>query len=64
MALIEEESGPAFRLHQIGQELSLLSVGELEDRIAVLRTEIERLEKEMEAKSATKARADALFRRS
>ena len=45
------------------QDLSLLSVGELNERIALLRAEIERLEAELQAKGATKTAAEALFRR-
>jgi uncharacterized small protein (DUF1192 family) len=42
----------------------LLSAGELTERIALLRSEIERLEVELKAKSATKSAAEQLFRRS
>ena len=51
------------RKHEIGQDLSLLSVGELTERIGVLRGEIARLEAELAAKGTTKAAAEALFRR-
>ncbi len=63
MALFDEEPAKKARAHEIGQDLSLLSVGELRDRIAVLREEIARLEAELIAKGSTKAAAEALFRR-
>ena len=62
MALFDDEPKPVLRVHQIGQDLSLLSVGELEDRIGQLRGEIERLETEMKAKGMSKAAAEALFK--
>ena len=51
------------RAHEIGQDLSLLSVDELSNRIEVLRGEIARLEAELSAKGASKSAAEALFRR-
>jgi uncharacterized small protein (DUF1192 family) len=64
MALFEEEprKKPA-RIHEIGQDLSLLSVAELRERVERLRAEIARLEADMAAKGETKAAAEALFRR-
>ncbi|TGV91553.1 DUF1192 domain-containing protein, partial [Mesorhizobium sp. M2D.F.Ca.ET.145.01.1.1] len=49
--------------HEIGQDLSLLSVGELSERIGILRDEIARLETELKTKDNTKSAAEALFRR-
>ena len=49
--------------HEIGQDLSLLSVGDLSERIGILRDEIDRLEAELKAKGTTKSAAEALFRR-
>lgn len=63
MALFDEEPVKKAKAHEIGQDLSLLSVGELADRIAVLKDEIARLEAELAAKGSTKAAAEALFRR-
>ncbi|TGS88027.1 DUF1192 family protein, partial [Mesorhizobium sp. M2D.F.Ca.ET.178.01.1.1] len=45
------------------QDLSLLSVGELSERIGILRDEIARLEAELKTKDNTKSAAEALFRR-
>jgi uncharacterized small protein (DUF1192 family) len=64
MAIFDDEPTKPKRVHEIGQDLSLLSVGELDERIMQLRAEIERLEAELTAKGSTKAAAEALFRRS
>lgn len=64
MAIFDDEPQKPKRVHEIGQDLSLLSVGELNERIVQLRAEIERLEAELMAKGSTKAAAEALFRRS
>jgi len=48
--------------HVVGGDLSLLSVDELTARIAILQTEIERLETERNKKSAGRKAAESLFR--
>ncbi|WP_378947598.1 DUF1192 domain-containing protein [Mesorhizobium sp. ANAO-SY3R2] len=63
MALFDDEPKKKKTIHEIGQDLSLLSVAELSERIAALRAEIVRLEAEVVAKSATKSAAEALFKR-
>lgn len=63
MALFDDEPLKPKRVHEIGQDLSLLSVSELNERIGQLRQEIERLEAELQSKGATKLAAEALFRR-
>lgn len=63
MALFDDEPVKPKRVHEIGQDLSLLSVAELNERIEQLRSEISRLETELEAKGATRLAAEALFRR-
>ena len=64
MSLFSEDDRPKPKsVHEIGQDLSLLSVGELQERIAMLKEEIVRLERELTAKGATRSAADALFRR-
>jgi len=50
-------------VHEIGQDLSLLSIGELSERIALLQEEIARLEAAKASKSATRTAADAFFKR-
>jgi uncharacterized small protein (DUF1192 family) len=63
MAVFDDEAKKPKRVHEIGEDLSRLSAGELQERIGQLRTEIERLEVELGAKGATKSAAEALFRR-
>ncbi|HVI27781.1 DUF1192 domain-containing protein [Hansschlegelia sp.] len=53
--------GP-LREHVIGQDLSVLSVEDLTQRVAALRSEIERLEAAIAAKTAQRSAADSLFR--
>lgn len=49
--------------HEIGQPLETLSVAELDHRIALLASEIRRLEAAREAKQAALGAADAFFKR-
>ena len=63
MAIFDDEPKKKPKQHEVGQDLSLLSAGELTERIALLRGEIERLEADLAAKGATKTAAEALFRR-
>ena len=62
MAILDDEPRKIARVHEIGQDLSLLSVDELRERIGQLRGEIGRLEAELAAKDTTKAAAEALFK--
>jgi uncharacterized small protein (DUF1192 family) len=48
--------------HEIGQNIDDLSAPELAERIALLRSEIERLEKAIEARQATRSAADSVFK--
>lgn len=48
--------------HEIGSDLSAVSVDELDERIALLETEIERLRAEKAKKQASKDAASAFFR--
>jgi uncharacterized small protein (DUF1192 family) len=50
-------------VHEIGQDLSLLSVEELAERIAALKAEVARLESAMAAKRASRSSADQFFKR-
>jgi uncharacterized small protein (DUF1192 family) len=49
--------------HEIGQDLTLLSVPELSERIALLQAEIARLEADMARKRAVKSAADSFFKK-
>jgi len=46
----------------VGEDLSLLSLAELEARIAALEAEIARVSEALAAKRSSKAAADAVFR--
>ncbi len=48
--------------HEIGQHLDDLSAPELNERIGLLRVEIERLEKAIEARLATRSAAESAFK--
>jgi uncharacterized small protein (DUF1192 family) len=50
-------------LHEIGQDLSLLSIAELTERVELLKEEIARLEAEMNRKRATRSAADIFFKK-
>jgi uncharacterized small protein (DUF1192 family) len=64
MAAFDDEEAPKKKLaHEIGQDLTLLSASELADRIALLKTEIARLEADIEKKQAMKSAADLFFKK-
>src|SRR5258708_22524593 len=64
MPAIDPDDLPKKKItHEIGQELALLSVGELTERIAFLQEEIARLEAEMKRKNASKSAADMFFKK-
>ena len=64
MPAIDEDDRPKKKIaHEIGQDLTLLSVGELTERIALLKEEIARLEANMAAKQVSKSAADQFFKR-
>jgi uncharacterized small protein (DUF1192 family) len=64
MPAMDEEERPKKRIvHEIGQDLALLSVNELKERIAVLREEINRLEGAIAGKQASRTVADQFFKR-
>jgi uncharacterized small protein (DUF1192 family) len=60
---IEDDDRPRKKItHEIGQDLSLLSVEELTDRIAMLSAEVERLREAMTKKRASKEAANNFFK--
>jgi uncharacterized small protein (DUF1192 family) len=64
MAAIDPDELPKKKIaHEIGQELSLLSVGELAERIGLLKDEIARLEAEATRKQASQRAADSFFKK-
>ena len=48
--------------YQIGQDVSLISAGELQSVIGLLREEISRLEADIASKSASRNAAEAFFK--
>ena len=62
MSLFDDDRPLKKIAHEIGSDLSLLSVDELAVRIDLLRTEIERLESEKTKKGASRSAAENLFR--
>jgi uncharacterized small protein (DUF1192 family) len=64
MAAIDPDELPKKKItHEIGQDLSLLSVGELGERVALLKEEIARLEAEQNRKRVSKSAADTFFKK-
>ena len=60
---IEDDDRPKKKIsHEIGQDLSLLSVEELTGRIALLKAEITRLEEAASKKRASKDAANTFFK--
>ncbi|HEY8384515.1 MAG TPA: DUF1192 domain-containing protein [Microvirga sp.] len=58
----EEQTRPKPRGHAVGEDLALLSVDEIDERINLLRQEIQRLEEVRAQKEASKAAASAFFK--
>ena len=64
MPAMDEDDRPKKKVaHEIGQDLALLSVEELADRIALLREEIGRLDEALAKKRASRSVADKFFKR-
>jgi uncharacterized small protein (DUF1192 family) len=64
MPAIDEDDKPKKKVsHEIGQDLTLLSVEELGARVQLLRDEIGRLEADMTRKRASRTAADQFFKR-
>lgn len=61
--MLTDDERPARKIaHEIGQDLGALSIGELRERIDLMRAEIGRLEAAIAAKSDTRSAAEALFK--
>jgi uncharacterized small protein (DUF1192 family) len=64
MPAIDEDDKPKRKItHDIGQDLALLSVGELGERVGLLKDEIARLEAEMARKRASQTAANQFFKK-
>jgi uncharacterized small protein (DUF1192 family) len=64
MPAIDSDELPKKKIaHEMGQDLSLLSAGELSERVGLLKDEIGRLEAEMARKRASKSAADTFFKK-
>ncbi len=64
MAAVDPDEPPKKKItHELGQELALLSVGELAERVSMLKDEITRLETEINRKRASKSAADMFFKK-
>lgn len=50
------------KIHEVGMPIDTMSVGELEERIALLEGEIARLRQAIAARQQSKAAADSLFK--
>jgi uncharacterized small protein (DUF1192 family) len=64
MPAIDEDELPKRKItHDIGQDLALLSVAELAERVGLLNDEIARLQAEMARKRASQTAADSFFKK-
>ena len=64
MPATDEDDRPKKKIaHEIGQDLTLLSVKELDERVALLTEEIARLEADKVKKQASRSAADQFFKR-
>ena len=64
MPAADEDDRPKKKItHEIGQDLALLSVGELQERVALLKDEVARLESAMASKQVSRTTADQFFKK-
>jgi uncharacterized small protein (DUF1192 family) len=62
MAIDDDDKAKRKISHEVGQDLTLLSVEELAERIVLLNSEIQRLQSSMQLKRATRDAADRFFK--
>ncbi len=64
MPVVDEDDKPKKKVtHEIGQDLTVLSVEELGARVQLLHDEIRRIEADISQKRASRAAADQFFKR-
>jgi uncharacterized small protein (DUF1192 family) len=64
MPAMDEEDRPKKKIvHEIGQDLALLSVKELAERVVLLKEEVGRLEAAISGKQASRNVADQFFKK-
>jgi len=64
MPAMDDDDRPKKKVvHEVGQDLSLLSVEELAERVRLLHDEINRIEADMAQKRAKRTAADQFFKR-
>jgi uncharacterized small protein (DUF1192 family) len=64
MPAVDDDDRPKKKIvHEIGQDLTLLSAVELAERIGLLKEEIARLKDDMGHKQAMKSAADSFFKK-
>jgi uncharacterized small protein (DUF1192 family) len=64
MPAIDDDDRPKKKIvHEIGQELALISVKELQERITLLKEEIARIEADIAKKQASRNVADQFFKK-
>jgi uncharacterized small protein (DUF1192 family) len=62
MSLMDDDRPQKQTAHEIGSDLSMLSVDELKARVELLKAEIARLEAEATKKASGRIAAESLFR--
>jgi len=64
MPAIDDDDRPKKKIvHEIGQELALISVKELQERITLLKEEIARIEADIAKKQTSRNVADQFFKK-
>lgn len=64
MPAFDDDDRPKKKItHEIGQDLALLSVAELNERVTLMREEIARLESDIAKKQSSRSAADNFFKK-